>query len=258
MKLRPILFGVLAALLGVVLQVLYMRRFEQEASGGAKVDLLVAAQPIERGKPITADMLGVRSVPQAYVDDRAVRAADRDKVLNLRAVSKVPVLQTLAWTDLIASTDDQRDLSMLVQPGSRAMPIRVQFDEALQLIRPGDFVDVLGTDLDGRSASVLLQRVLVLAAGLDTTIERSTDKKPALRSSLLTVSVSLQEAQLLTLANAITRLMVVVRNSGDPRVIERPPEVVRAELFDSQAREAIVTGRRRPIRLDRIDPGGGR
>src|SRR5579871_2724107 len=99
MKSRPVLFGVLVAVLGVVLQIVYMRRYEEEASGGERVELLVAAEPIERGKQITGDMLGVRSVPRAYVDDRAIRASDREKVLNLRAVSKVPVLQTLAWTD---------------------------------------------------------------------------------------------------------------------------------------------------------------
>jgi pilus assembly protein CpaB len=249
MKLRPLLFGVAVALLGVVLQFVYMRRFEEEASGGARIELLVAAQPIERGKPITAEMLGVRAVPQAYVDDRAIRAADRDKILNLRAASKVPVLQTLAWTDLIATTDDQRDLSSLVQPGNRAMPIKVTFDEALQLIRPGDFVDILSIDGEGGSSSVLLQRVLVLAAGLETTIQRSTDTRPAARSTLLTVSVSLQEAQLLGLAQTVGRLMVVVRNTGDPRITEAPPDISRDDLTDATARQAMQS-RRRPIRLE--------
>jgi pilus assembly protein CpaB len=251
MKLRPLLFGVIVALLGVVLQIVYMRRFEEEASGGAKVDLLVAAQPIERGKPVTAEMLGVRSIPQAYVDDRAIRAADRDKILNLQTTTKVSALQTLAWTDFVATTDDQRDLSSLVQPGNRAMPVKVQFEEALQLIRPGDFVDILSVDAEGRGASVLLQRVLVLAAGLDTTVESSDKKSPSwLRASLLTVSVSLQEAQLLGLAQTIGRLMAIVRNTADPRVMEAPPDVSRTELFDFTARQAVQSARRRPVRLE--------
>lgn len=249
MKLRPVLFGVALAALGLVLQVVYMRRFEAAASGGTKIDLLVAAEPIERGKRITTEMLGVRSVPQAYVDDRAIRAVDREKILDLRAATKVPVLQTLAWTDLIATTDDQRDLSSLVQPGNRAMPIRVQFEEALPLIRPGDFVDILGVDAEGGKTSVLLQRVLVLAAGLETTIERSTDRKPNLRASLLTVSVSLQEAQLLALAQSAGRLAVVVRGGSDPRVFDSPPDLTRSELHDATAREAVQRSSRRPTRL---------
>lgn len=249
MKLRPVTFGVILAAVGVLLQALYMHRFEQEASGGAKIELLVAAQPLERGKPISADMLATRAVPRAYVDDRAIRVADRDKVVGLRAASKVPALQTLAWTDLIATTDDERDLSSLVQPGNRAMPIRVTFEDSLQLMHPGDFVDILGVDGDGREASVLLQRVLVLAAGLETTIERSTDKKSSVRASLLTVSVSLQEAQLLSLAQAVGKLMVVVRNARDPRVLDSPPDVSRAELFDATARQSVQRANRRPIEL---------
>jgi pilus assembly protein CpaB len=251
MKVRPLFFGVIVALLGIILQLAYMRRFEEQASGGAKIDLLVASQPIQRGKPITNDMLGVRSVPQAYVDDRFIRASDRDKIVNLRAANTVPVLQTLAWTDVIASTDDQRDLSSLVQPGNRAMPVRVQFEELLQLIRPGDFVDLISIDADGRQASVLLQRVLVLAAGLETAIAREADKRPV-RASLLTVSVSLQEAQLLGLAQTVGRVTAVVRNTGDPRVMDAPPDVNRDQLVDPVARQTAGGGQRRPVRLENV------
>jgi pilus assembly protein CpaB len=249
MKVRPLLFGVIVALLGVVLQIAYMRRFEDQASGGAKIEVLVAAVPIERGKPITSEMLGMRAIPQAYVDDRFIRASEREKVVNLRAASSVPVQQTLAWTDLIANTDERRDLSSLVQPGNRAMPVRIQFEELLQLIRPGDFVDILAIDAEGRTASVLLQRVLVLAAGLETTIARGPDKAPV-RANLLTVSVSLQEAQMLGLAQTIGRVTAVVRNTGDPRVTDAPPDVTREQLNDANARQSVQGIRRRPVRLE--------
>lgn len=249
MKLRPVLIGIIVAALGVVLLLQYMRRFEEEASGGAKINLLVAAQPIERGTPVKAEMLGERAVPQAYVDDRAIRAVDREKILNLRTVAKIPALQTLAWTDVIAATDEQRDLSSLVQPGNRALPIRIQSQEVLQLVRPGDFVDIMSVPADGRASTVLLQRVLVLAAGLDTTAERADTKRPA-RSNLLTVSVNLQEAQLLSLAQATSRLTVVVRAVDDPRVMEAPPDVTRSELFDTaNVPRTIQSTRRRPVRL---------
>jgi len=256
MKSRPVIFGLLVAVLGVVLQVVYMRRYEEEASGGERVELLVAAQPIERGHSITAEMLGTRSVPRAYVDDRAIRSADRDKIINLRAVSKVPSLQTLAWTDLIASTDENRDLSSLVQPGNRAMPCRVQFEETLQLIRPGDFVDILGIFGESRQATVMLQRVLVLATGTDTSLERSTDKKSYTRISLLTLSVSLQESQLLALAQTVGRLAAVVRNPDDQRVVDSPPDVGGEALFSPEARKTVQRAGRRaaPVRLEAEKP----
>jgi pilus assembly protein CpaB len=250
MKSRPVLFGLLVALLGVVLQFVYMRRYEEEASGGERIELLVAAQPIERGKQITNEMLGTRSVPRAYVDDRAVRASERDKVTNLRAVSKVPVLQTLAWTDLIASQDEQRDLSGLVQPGNRAMPVRVMYEETLALIRPGDFVDILGIYGEQRQATVLLQRVLVLATGTETSVDR-TDKKGFVRVTLLTLSVSLQESQLLALAQSVGKLAAVVRNVDDARVVESPPDVGFDALTNAEVRKSVTSARRNaPVRLE--------
>ncbi len=249
MKGRPIFIGLLAASLGVALLALYMRKFEIDATGGAKVELLVAVSPIVRGKPVTEAMLGTKQVPQAYVDQRAIRASERDRVLNLRPVSNIPVLQTLVWTDFVATSDEQRDLSSLVQPGSRATPIRVELDDVLQLIRPGDFVDIIGVFGDGSASSVLLQRVLVLATGLDTTTN-STVGQTRTRIEALTVSVSLEESQLLALAQTAGKLSVIVRNPDDQRVAESPPDVSRAALVDASVRQKIPSARRGPVRLE--------
>jgi pilus assembly protein CpaB len=255
MKLRPVFLGLIAGVAGVVLMLLYMRRFEEEASGGRKVSLLVAVAPIQRGKPITEDMLGVREVPQAYLDDRAIRAADKSKILGLRATSNVPVEQSLAWTDVIAANDDQRDLSALVQPGNRAMPVQVAFIDELPLIHPGDFVDVIAVYKDTRESSVLLQRVLVLATGTQTGHDRAPTDKPGFveRATTLTLSVSLQESQMLALAMDRGRLTVVVRNPDDQKVTETPPDLQPTLLSDVQKRQAIL-GRRRattgPVKLE--------
>jgi pilus assembly protein CpaB len=252
MKTRPVLIGIVFALVGVGLLILYLRRYEQEVSGGRKIELLVAVTPIERGSAVTDAMLGTRQVPQAYVDDRSIRASDREKVLGLRAAATVPVLQTLAWSDFIATTDDRRDLSALVQPGNRAMPIRVQFDDVIQMIHPGDFVDVIGISGDSREATVLLQRVLVLATGTDTvgSAVDSTKKSTSARATTLTLSVSLAESQLLALAMGVSRLTVVVRNPDDQRVVETA-DVSIASVYDANKRQVIQSSRRRgPIKLE--------
>lgn len=251
--------GLVVGVMGIVLVVLYMRRFEQEASGGRRIQLLVTVQPIARGKAITDEMLGVRDVPQAYVDDRSIRAVEKEKVLNLSATSTIPVGQTLAWTDIIASTDEQRDLSSLVQPGNRAMPIRVRQDDILSLIKPGDFIDLIGVvGAETKDATVLLQRVLVLAAGLDTTTDKTAEKKRVDKATMLTVSVSLQEGQLLALAMEKGQLTVVVRNPDDQRILETPPDVTQTALTDSAKRQALskrrAPGASGPVRLETANP----
>jgi pilus assembly protein CpaB len=260
MKIRPVFLGLLAGIAGVVLLILYMRRFEEDASGGRKVDLLVTVVPIQRGRPIADEMLGTREVPLAYVDDRAIRAVDKDKILGLRATTNVPVQQTITWMDVIATTDDQRDLSSLVQPGNRAMPIKVTFDDEITLIHPGDFVDVIGIFPDTKGASVLLQRVLVLAAGQETgSIERTPEQKRALgRATTLTLSVTVQEGQLLALAMEKGKLTVVVRNPDDQKTSENIADFTPSMLGDVQTRQTVQGGRRRPngpTKLNEADQG---
>lgn len=244
MRVRPLLVGLLAGMVAVALLLMYLRRVEREASGGRKVQVLVALQTIPRDKPITEAMLGTREVPIAYVDERVLRAADREKILGLHAIHSVPIQQSLVWNDVMAVKEDQRALSALVQPGNRAMPIKVQIADVLTLVHPGDFVDILCVCGESRESTVLLQRVLVLATGMDTSPAASV-KDPSLRATVLTVSASLQESQLLALAMERGKLSAIVRNPNDPRVTDAPADVTAAALSESSRRQSGAGPRRK-------------
>src|SRR5262245_51768931 len=140
---RALLIAFACAVVAVTLFVLYLKKFEQESSGGERVRVLVALRPIERGKPVTDDALAVREVPQAYVEDRAVREVDKPKVVGLRVGGLVQAQQTLMWTDLAVASEERRELSALVQPGRRAVTTHFRNEVAGALVRPGDYVDVI-------------------------------------------------------------------------------------------------------------------
>jgi pilus assembly protein CpaB len=266
MNRRALFLSIFLAFTGVLLMLLYVRQFEQEMSGGAKVKLLVANKPLERGVLISDDMLSTRDVPMAYVESRAVRASDRPKIVGVRMANAVQVQELLMWTDLALATEE-RDLSALVQPGSRAITVRAANPEETKgnaLIRPGDYVDVLATlpeagkiMTDSRSAIVLLQKILVLAVGLDTEAQAvgviGTAQQNAnnfQREMVLTLSLNLQEAQLLSLASEKGRLSVALRNPEDQRVVEQIPDMSLSALFDTKARVAIQSARKTgPTRL---------
>lgn len=176
MNKRALLISLVVGVVGVLLLLLYLSRFEQEASGGERVRLLMAMKAIDPGTSIQEDALTIREVPLAYVEDRAVKAVEKPKVVGLRVGTKVEANQTLMWTDLAIAADERRDLSSLVQPGARAVSIRAESgDKSFSMIQPGDYVDVIasmpGSDPDKRNAVVLLQKVLALAVGLETAPE---------------------------------------------------------------------------------------
>lgn len=221
MNRRALLIAVIVGILGVLLLLLYQRRFELEASGGEKVKLLIAVKRLDRGKPITEDMIATREVPMAYVDDRSIREADKSKVLGLRLGTNVKEQNLLNWSDLATGSDDKKDLAALVLPGYRAVAIKVSRDEtSLSLIRPGDYVDViavLGKDTtEAKQSVVLLQRCLVLAVGSETSPDAIDDRnKGAYSDSALTLSLTIQEAQLVSLVAERGRLNVAVRHPDD-------------------------------------------
>ncbi len=265
MNRRALLIALVITGLGVFLLFLYQKRFETEASGGERIKLLIAVKPIERGKVITEEMVATRDVPQAYVEDRAIKEVEKAKILGLRVGNAVQAQQTLMWTDLVTSSEERRDLSSLVQPGNRAVSVRTsREDTSIALIRPGDYVDVISVMGNGggitpgaeaKAAVVLLQRVLVLATGLETSPDAvdSKDRPNAERESLLTLSLTIPEAQLLSLAAEKGRIAVALRNPEDQRTAERIPDISSNSLLNSTDRDSIKGIRRGvqgPIRID--------
>lgn len=252
---RALLLATLLGLVGVALLMLYLRRFEEEVSGGGRIPLLSVVKPIARGAMITQDMLTTSSVPRAYVEQRAVRLADRDKVIGVRAANALAPQDTLLWSDLALSAE-ARDLSSLVQPGKRAVTVRASeagSDPAGNgLVRPGDYVDVVVT-LRGDagaagSAVVLLQRVLVLAVGSETQPYTVADGRASHSRAIereLTLSLRVEEVQILSLARERGTLSVALRSPNDSKVIENLADLPASSLYDRVVRESVQ--RRAPV-----------
>ena len=248
MNRRALAISLFLAACCTALLIVYLRRFELEMSGGERVNLLTLVKPVERGNVITDDALATRRVPLAYVEDRAVKAVERSKVVGLQATTSLAPPQTLLWTDL-AVTTEERDLSSLVQPGKRGVTVHasgIDDSPGNALIRPGDYVDLILTNVtpanpSEQSSMVLLQRVLVLAVGQKTALAPGgldlRGRTPGVGDRLLTLSLSLAESQLLSLALEKGRLSVAVRNTRDPAVQTDIPDVNASALF---------TGRQQP------------
>ena len=258
-------FGVLAAIsAGFLLQ-----RYEQEVSGGDRVLVLRAIKPIERGAALSDDALVAESVPASYVEARAVHAADIAKVRGVRTASALEPQDTLLWSDLAVS-QERRDLSSLVQPGSRAVTIHAEVAGSGAegaLLRPGDYVDILASLAPGDAGSgdkgqklvsvLLLQRILVLAVGAITDPQLlraalSQESAQALEAAPLTLSLKVEEAQLLALAQERGKLSVLLRQPDDARILDAAPELPVSNLFDSAFRNELHRRRSsdaRPVRL---------
>lgn len=250
MNTKAILAAVGAAVLGIVMLGLYMQRFEDEASGGEPILVLTAVQDIPLGVALTADMVVARELPAAYLEDRHITVADQERVMGVRVVSGIRAGESILWTDLATTTDTSRDLSSLVRNGMRA--ITIQADQSATfggLVRPGDRVDVLMTltrpsagptiSLDeDRVTIALLQNLLVLAAGQDTgAIQRAASTRPPTQMNDVTLSTTVEQAQLLAFSQQRGRLTLLLRHPDDITVIEGLPETTTDDIIEPERRE---------------------
>lgn len=248
MKLRAAGIAIVIASLGAFLVWSYLRRFEAEASGGPRVGVLMALHSVEPGTVLRDEDIGERYIPQAYVESRAIRVADRARVVNLRSAAPLQAQQALMWTDIIVQSDDKRYVSGLVQNGMRAVTIHAE-GRAQALVRPGDRVDVLATlsrpgSSETRAGVVLLQNVLVLGRSVESTNAQAAD------GSDIVLSLTLQNAQRLTVASDKAKLSVALRAPDDVHVQEGLGEISSTSLVEEEKRAAAPHGKTGPTRME--------
>ena len=90
------------------------------------------------------------------------------------------------------------------------------------------------------------------AVGLDTESRTAAEGgKSNARDLILSLSVNLQEAQLLALAVDKGKLNVALRNPSDPRVIAGIPDMLSTALTDTKVRGEVQTLRQKgPVKIE--------
>lgn len=248
---KAIIAAAICGVAGLVMLLLYMKRFEEEASGGPPVHVLVARRDIPLGTAITQEMLVQRAIPQSYVEDRHIPVSELSRIVGVRVTSGVRADESLLWTDLATTSEQRRDLSALVRTGMRAITIRADVAASFGgLLRAGDRVDVLLTAEREQRNHVtipLLQNLLVLASGRDTGApprpgERRTYAQGTVNQ--VTLSVTLEQAAVLALSQEQGRLTLVLRNPEDIALVENAPETTTADIIEPERRQQIQ--RRQP------------
>ncbi len=141
-------------------------------------------------------------------------------------------------------------LSPVIPPGMRAVAVKVnEVVGVAGFVLPGLRVDVLVTvhPPDGASArtSTILQNVPVVSAGQQLQPDASGH---AVNVPVVTLLVSPEQAEMLTLAGNEGRIQLVLRNSGD-RAVTQPSGRDMTELYGRRpaANPAPVRAAPRPV-----------
>jgi pilus assembly protein CpaB len=238
-----ILLCSISALGSVGLGTLYTQRLEAEVSGGPKIPVLVAAADIPISAILTEKLLAVRDLPSAYLESRHIRATELKKVIGQRVIEGLKANEALLGSDL-AKFRERKQLSGLVANGMRALSIDGRSADFDGLLRPGDRVDVLlstgGKSESNSSTVTLLQNLLVLSVG-GTTERTDTNEKTYGRGATVTVSSTVDQAQILTEAMRRGKLTLTLRNTDDITLVEGITETGTTDLSPRRDQAAKPT-----------------
>ena len=191
------------------------------AQGGrsrtAERPMVVAAQPLALGATLSRENVKLRHVPEGLFPAGAFSRVE--DVLERPVISAIQADEPVVEAR-IAAHGSGVGLAPLIPAGMRAISVRVNDVVGVAgFILPGMRVDVLVTgkppDRAETVTRTVLQNVTVLSAGQTL---QTDGKNPAINTPVVTLLVTPDDAEALTLSNAEGHVQLVLRNTADQQV----------------------------------------
>ena len=220
---RLLMIGLLALALGFFASVYVYRNLQSKTGAGIEsgVDVIVAADDLQVGARVAERDIKIIKIPGADLPPGAPRR--RADVLGHGVI--VPISKgEFILPNRLAGENAGSGLPSLIPPGMRAVSVRVnEVVSVAGFVTPGTRVDVLLTGTPGsggeQETTTVLQNVAVLASG--HTLERTATGE-AQTTAVITLLVSPDDAQRLTLASSEGHIQLALRNPLDTKQDEVP------------------------------------
>ncbi|MFQ5896023.1 MAG: Flp pilus assembly protein CpaB, partial [Nitrospinota bacterium] len=209
--------------------------------------VLVARKNVAEGVRLSRADLEVAEWPKASVPPGALRKVE--EAIGQVAIQPLVKGEPLFPKKLSLETRPKakgQSLVTLIPPGKRAMSIKV--DEVIGVsgfVLPESRVDVLVTwEGAGRreESRIILQNIRVLAVGQQIEVR---EEKPV-RVSVVTLEVTPEEAERLTLASTQGKVLLALRGLRDGTTVTSRGVSKRTLIRGRRARRTVAQRRRRP------------
>jgi len=223
--------------MSIVLALVVSAVFYQMSTRGARSklkqvdfrDLVTAAQPLPVGTTVKREQLKINKIPTDLFPRGGFSKVE--EVIDRPVVSNV-LLDEAVLEGRLAARGSGMGLAPIIPPGMRAVSVRVNDVVGVAgFVLPGMRVDVLVTgrppNYTGTITSTVLQNIVVLSAGQ---ILQPESRGQAINTPVVTLLVTAEQAETLTLAGNEGRIQLVLRNGAD-QVTSRTPGRETAELY---------------------------
>jgi pilus assembly protein CpaB len=198
-------------------QVMASRR-QAEAASGETTPIFVALADVEMGDPLTPEVLKLEEWPKDKVPFGAIQRLEdiEGRRTRRRFVSGEPILEG----QLFARGDSGSGATDLIPKGFRVVTVKVDDVSGSGLILPGDRVDVLvhldqipGQATGKTTTKTFLQNIKVFA--VNDTFMRDRDGETTIAAKTISLLVTPQQAEQVTLANNLGRVRLVMRSPNE-------------------------------------------
>ena len=248
---RAVIGIAVGAILGLIASAFVYLQFKKATvvKPVASSHMVVAARPLAQGARLQSQDLRLINWPAGDpLSGMLTRVEDcLDRALVTPVVENEPILESK-----LAAKEAGAGLAAIIPDGMRAVSVAVNDVVGVAgFVQPGTMVDVLVTgSVEGRGASntvtrTILENIRVLAAGQK--IEQDKEGKPQ-TVPVITLLVTPEEANKLTMGATQGRLQLSLRNTMDTKKVQ-PPAVLQASLFGG-----VASNPSQPARV-RTQPG---
>ncbi|MGA9527739.1 MAG: Flp pilus assembly protein CpaB [Terriglobales bacterium] len=213
---RLLMIGGLALAIGLLVSYAVYDRLRAHGAGEQQfAQVVVAANDIQIGSRLSDHDVRLATFPQASIPpgaySRVSQVRDRGVVMPISRGDFI-------LPDKLADANAGAGLPSMIPQGMRAVSVRVNDVVSVAgFVQPGTRVDVLATGIHGageNQTSTVLENVAVIAVGRSLLDRMTGDVQNA---GVITLLVSPDDAQKLTLASQEGRIQLALRNPLDTR-----------------------------------------
>lgn len=229
--------GFMAVALGCAALAAYLvgNTMSSKYTGTRVVPLVVAKADLKAGSPIAAEDFLLREWPEDAVPAGAFHAVED---LMTAHEGATPTVGILAGEPIVAarlsSVSAGTGIASLIRPNMRAIALKVDDSVGFTgLVYPGAFVDIIATVRDpmgrGPSSRIAVQNARVLSLGMDADVATRTVRHskadrltgaPNEGGTFVTLEVTPEEAEVLSIARNEGQIDMVLRNASDDQLVE--------------------------------------
>ncbi|MEW8506902.1 MAG: Flp pilus assembly protein CpaB [Candidatus Thiodiazotropha sp.] len=193
------------------------------------ISLVVPNKNIQRGSVVTLQDFSVRKIPTRYAHKNAVTQSTFGTAAGQRVSFDITKGRPLLWAHLEGGV--MPTFSGKLEPGTRALAFTVDRINSISgFLQPNDKIDLL---LDYKDQVIpIIQNLHVLATGPYTYIDK-TGRQTEGSFQTITVEVTPEIAEKITLAKTIGKITALLRSPKDDALISEEPMTI-SRLLNKQ------------------------